>query len=265
MNSFFRNNWLPVIMFLIFEIIAATLWLTLNNMFYFFNFSYIGFFVSLGIGLMLAKKKNARIFIQFFIGLYMLVYLGIINRENMQIEGFFYYVSIGVFEAALIHYIVAKIIGPLIWGRGWCGYACWTAMILDLLPYKTPKDGRIKKLGGLRIGIFIISFAYFCFVFFYERERLEYVMFVSFIIGNIIYYFLGILFAFLFKDNRAFCKYLCPITIFLKPSSYFALLRIKVNNKKCISCHKCKNVCPMNVNMIDNKYSRENGTECIQC
>ena len=33
-------------------------------------------------------------------------------------------------------------------------------------------------------------------------------MFVSFIIGNIIYYTLGILLAFIFKDNRAFCKYI---------------------------------------------------------
>ena len=32
--------------------------------------------------------------------------------------------STGVFEAATIHYAVAKIFGPLIFGRGWCGYAC---------------------------------------------------------------------------------------------------------------------------------------------
>ena len=75
-------------MFLLFETIAVALWLVLDNPFYLFNFSYIGFFVSLGIGLMTARHKNARIFIQFFIGLYMLVYLGIIRRENMQIEGF---------------------------------------------------------------------------------------------------------------------------------------------------------------------------------
>ena len=68
----------------------------------------------------------------------MLVYLGILSRENMQIEGFWYYLFLGVFEAATIHYVVAKIAGPLLFGRGWCGYACWTAMILDLLPYKTP-------------------------------------------------------------------------------------------------------------------------------
>lgn len=82
--------------------------------------------------------------IQFAVGSYMLIYLGVFNLENMQIEGFWYYLFLGVFEAALIHYFVAKILGPLFFGRGWCGYACWTAMILDLLPFKEPKNPRKK-------------------------------------------------------------------------------------------------------------------------
>ena len=265
MYSIVKKYWLSIIMFLVFETVAISLWLVLDNLFYLFNFSYIGFFVSLGMFLMIKGKRNGRIVIQFFIGLYMLVYLGIICRENMQIEGFFYYLSIGIFEAALIHYVVAKIIGPFIFGRGWCGYACWTAMILDLLPYKHPKQERVKKLGFLRIAIFVISLVYFLLVFFYKNDQLEHLMFVSFIVGNIIYYVVGILFAFIFRDNRAFCKYFCPITVFLKISSYFSLLRIKVLKEKCISCNKCKSICPMNVDMTDSKYSRKNGTECILC
>lgn len=34
---------LPVIMLAIFETVAITLWLTQDNLFYLFNFSYIGF------------------------------------------------------------------------------------------------------------------------------------------------------------------------------------------------------------------------------
>lgn len=43
----------------------------------------------------------------------MLIYLGLILKENMQIEGFWYYLFTGVFEAATIHYAIAKIFGPL--------------------------------------------------------------------------------------------------------------------------------------------------------
>jgi hypothetical protein len=43
----------------------------------------------------------------------MLVYLGLIGHENMQIEGFWYYLFTGPFEAATIHYTVAKYSDPL--------------------------------------------------------------------------------------------------------------------------------------------------------
>ena len=88
----------------------------------------------------------------------------IISNENMQIEGFWYYLFTGVFEAATIHYAVAKIFGPLLFGRGWCGYACWTAMILDLLPYKTPKAPR-KKFGFVRYIAFALSFLFVASLF----------------------------------------------------------------------------------------------------
>ena len=90
-------------------------------------------------------------------------------------------------------------------------------------------------------------------------------MFWSFLIGNAVYYIVGIALAFAFRDNRAFCKYICPITVFLKPASYYSIVRIKVDPEKCISCGKCKKVCPMNVDMTDNARSRINGTECILC
>ena len=55
-----------------------------------------------------------------------------------------------------------------------------------------------------------------------------------------LYYIVGIILAFRFKDNRAFCKYICPVTVFLKPMSYFSAARIKCDKEKCISCGKCK-------------------------
>ena len=221
----------PLIILLVFEAVAVTLWLTKSNLFYLFNFSYIGLSVSLGIFLFIRKYKYARRVAQLLVGLYMLVFLGLIRNENMQIEGFWYYLFTGVFEAATIHYAVAKIFGPLIFGRGWCGYACWTAMVLDFLPYKVPAAPR-KNLGWIR---------------------------------NTAYYAVGIMLAFLFKDNRAFCKYICPITVFLKPMSYYALIRVKCDKDKCINCGKCRRVCPMDVDVTENSRKRKNGTECILC
>ena len=128
-----KKKWLiPFGMWLIFEIVAVTLWLTKENIFYLLNFSYIGSAIAVGLLLFQFNYKHARRVVQLLVGLYMLLYLGLICRENMQIEGFWYYLFTGVFEAATIHYAVAKIFGPLLFGRGWCGYACWTAMVLLL-------------------------------------------------------------------------------------------------------------------------------------
>lgn len=201
---------------------------------------------------------------QFLVGCYMLVYLGIISNENMQIEGFWYYLFTGVFEAATIHYAIAKIFGPLLFGRGWCGYACWTAMILDLLPYKTPAEPR-KKFGFIRYIMFVVSFVFVASLFILRAGNMEKIMFWSFLIGNIVYYAVGVILAYVLKDNRAFCKYICPITVFLKPMSYYSAMRITCDKANCVSCGKCKKVCPMDVDMTDNSRSRVNGTECILC
>ena len=263
-NTVFRKYIPSLLLFLLFELVAITLWIAKYNIFYLLNFSYIGGCLALGTALFTAGKCYARHFVQLAVGSYMLLYLGIISCENMQIEGFWYYLFTGVFEAATIHYAVAKIFGPLLFGRGWCGYACWTAMVLDFLPYKVPKTPR-EKIGWIRYITFAISLIFVSVLFLAHIGNIERIMFWAFIIGNAIYYIVGIILAFVFKDNRAFCKYICPITIFLKPMSYFSLLRIKCDKSKCVSCGKCKNVCPMEVDVTDNSRKRKNGTECILC
>lgn len=259
-----KKYMIPAFMLLIFETVAITLWLTKENLFYLLNFSYIGLSIAIGLCLFIRKYKHARRVTQLLVGMYMLIYLGLICNENMQIEGFWYYLFTGVFEAATIHYAVAKIFGPLIFGRGWCGYACWTAMVLDFLPYKVPQYPR-KKIGWIRYITFAVSLAFVVALFLTQVGNTERIMFWVFIAGNVIYYAVGIILAIAFKDNRAFCKYICPITVFLKPMSYFSLLRIQCDKDKCISCGKCKNVCPMNVDVTDNSRKRKNGTECILC
>jgi polyferredoxin len=254
----------PLGMWLVFEAIAVTLWLATGTIFYFFNFTYIGSCIAIGIVLYIKKFPHARQVVQFAVGLYMFVYLGILSRENMQLEGFWYFLFLGVFQAAVIHYAVAKIFGPLLFGRGWCGYACWTAMVLDLLPYKTPNAPR-KRIGWIRYLVFAASLGFVGALFLFHVPKLDDIMFWSFLIGNAVYYIVGIALAFAFRDNRAFCKYICPITVFLKPASYFSLTRVRVDEQKCVSCGKCKKVCPMNVDMTDNARSRTNGTECILC
>ena len=250
--------------FALFEAIAITLWPTKSNPFYLFNFSYIGGSIALGLALLANEHRHASRVVQLLVGTYMLVYLGFICQENMQIEGFWYYLLTGTFEAATIHYAVAKIFGPLVFGRGWCGYACWTAMVLDFLPYKVPQEPR-RQLGWIRYLAFIASLVFVSALFLAHVGSIERIMFWAFIVGNAAYYLVGIALAFAFKDNRAFCKYVCPVTVFLKPMSRHALLRVRCDTERRIGCGKCRRVCPMDVDPTDNSRARQNATDCILC
>ena len=86
-RSGFSKYVVSILLFLLFEAVAITLWLTKNNLFYLLNFSYIGCCLSLGTALFTAGKRYARHFVQLAVGCYMLLYLGVFSRENMQIEG----------------------------------------------------------------------------------------------------------------------------------------------------------------------------------
>ena len=85
------KKYLPAVLFLaVFETVAVTLWQAKDNLFYLLNFSYIGLSLALGMVLFARKSPYARRVVQLLVGCYMLLYLGLIRRENMQIEGFWY-------------------------------------------------------------------------------------------------------------------------------------------------------------------------------
>lgn len=137
-------------------------------------------------------------------------------------------------------------------------------MILDLLPYKQPKSSR-KNWGFIRYITFTLSLVLIIGLFLMKIDNLDKIMFLLFIVGNVLYYIVGISFAFVLKDNRAFCKYICPVTVFLKPMSYYSIIRVHCNEHKCIKCGKCLKVCPMNVEVNKDSRKRINATECILC
>jgi len=254
---------------------------------FFFVFIPIGLSVSIGFFLSirfnnpdLGRKISLSV-----ISIVFLVFLGIMQRENMQIEEtviyFAYFISAGIFTRCLIHYAIAKVFGPLIWGRGYCGWACYTAALLEWLPIKENRPIP-KKYTYIRIPVLIISllipflliqsgYDYYAkhidssITSFVESKKFD--QFIWFLIGYISYYMIGIILAFVFKKKRAFCKIFCPVSLIMKLPARVSLAKIRPSGNKCIKCGKCNEACPMDIDI--RKYI-ENGkkvvsTECIFC
>lgn len=264
----------PIFIVVAFWILAIVMWKSSGNLFFLLNFAYIGTSVGLGMGIysLLPRQKKpwGRRLALFLVGGYMLGILGLMARENMQIEGFFYLLLAGVFAGAVIHYFVAKICEPVLFGRAWCGWACWTAMVLDLLPF-TKSSGRLPaKYGYIRYVHFAISLTLILVLWFAYNYRIDNWGKTSLywlITGNLFYYAAGIGMAFYLKDNRAFCKYLCHITVLLKTTSRFSLLKVAGNPDQCTNCGVCTKACPMDI-MIPSYITngqRILSTECIFC
>jgi len=297
-----RKYTLMIVSLVLFYSIAVGFWLLFHQIFYLYNFAIIGTSIGISLGLWpilpKSRKHIARRLCQALVGGYMFIGLGlgfvyvgfgVIRPENMQLEGFWFLLLGGVFAASVMHYAIAKIAGPFLMGRTWCGWACWTAGVLDLLPWRG-SPGRLRPgWGFLRYALFLLSAGLVFFLVFTGRStassvagivdltgkaRLEHLYKNLFLIpefwwfaaGNLVYYLSGVVLAAVLKDNRAFCKYVCPITAFFKIGARFAILRIAAR-EGCTACEKCDSRCPMDVRITEyiRGGTRVTSTECILC
>ena len=145
-------------------------------------------------------------------------------------------------------------------------------MVLDLLPFQRSAGRLAGKWDWLRVAHFAGSFllvALLWFAFGYG-DRLDYgspTGLAWMLAGNALYYVVAVGMAFALRDNRAFCKYLCPVTVFLKATSRFAVLKIRGDMTRCNECAACVQMCPMDIQILD--YIREGrrvlSTECMLC
>jgi Polyferredoxin len=270
----YKSALLPILIALL---ITITLYTTIKWWGFLVIFPWIGFSISTGVFLRLRltgkKRLIGRKVAILMILPCLLFFVPIVNNENFQLEGVVLIVLVGFFSKGFIHYAIAKIFGPLIWRRGFCGYACWTAAVLDWLPVKNKNNNIPRSYRNLRFIMLFLSLSiplYLIFVLSYNpltdfvnKQEMKW-MFIS----NGLYYVIAIPLAFMLSDKRAFCKYACPVSLVMTPASKIGLLKIVPNlDNDCIGCKACNNNCPMGVDVMS--YMKQNkaisDTECILC
>jgi len=270
-----KSNYVRYIPFAIGVLIGTILFRSVGWWGFLVLFPWIGASISIGISLRQTlpnRKKELGRRVSILLNLpALLLFVPFVNRENFQLEGVILIILVGYFSKGFIHFAVAKLFGPLIWGRGFCGWACWTAAVLDWLPIKKKKmiPPRLWNLRYLVLAISIALPLYFVFVLSYD-VRGSYIgkTELGWMIGsNIIYYLLAVPLAYLFEDGRAFCKILCPVSLVMKVPSRFARIRMKPTGNECTECGICNHACLMDVDIMSAISQGQNvkSTECILC
>jgi len=226
-----------------------------------FGISLFGLGLSLGPGLAAyaivprARKQKARRVVLFMGGLSIMAF-SLLGGVNLDMEGFFMLVFAGTMGAAIGHNLVTVIVGPMLFGRLLCGWGCWRSMVLELLPIGRSAGRRRGRWTFLPfVGLAATVGIGALFVFALTRQAgthsaaLHATSVGPLIIGFAIYYAASVSLAFALKDQRAFCKYLCPNSAILRVTSRFSLLKMSANRELCNACGACSQVCPMDIDV----------------
>ncbi|MEN9936715.1 MAG: putative electron transport protein YccM [Chloroflexota bacterium] len=238
-------------------------------------FGYLGAVVAPGVayylGLPLAKRINGRRPLVVVIGAGMLAAAlarAMAQQSIVAVEGLFFELLSGVMGAAVLHFVLAKLAGPLVFGRVYCGWACWTGAVLDLLPFRH-SDGR---RGGLWPWLRYLHLAAVLALVLALWLGYRYLpgpgaAVAWFLVGVALYYILGVALAFALRDNRAFCKYLCPAGVLALPAAHLSLLKVRGDPQRCNALGECVAACPMDIRITDYTHHgvRVLSSECILC
>ncbi|MEA3432423.1 MAG: 4Fe-4S binding protein [candidate division WOR-3 bacterium] len=61
--------------------------------------------------------------------------------------------------------------------------------------------------------------------------------------------------------KRFFCRTICPLGAILGLFNRISLLRLRVDELRCDRCERCREICPVDINI----YEDPNSPECVRC
>ena len=183
------------------------------------------------------------------------------------------------------YYVVGFIflIGALI-GRFVCGWLCPFGLVQDLLHkipfFKKVETFKFEKYVILLVFVIILPLflvdilgqgsPYFCKLICpvgMLEGGIPLVLMNKSMRGAIgfLYYWKGVILVLTILLSimvyRPFCKYVCPLGALYSVFNPISVFRYRLDKDKCISCGRCKKVCQMNIDPVENC----NHLECIRC
>lgn len=182
-----------------------------------------------------------------------------------------------VHESSFILMIIVGLL-TLSFGPVFCGWICPMGSVQEFIS----RIGR--KIFGKKFNRFI-PYKYDRWLRYLRYAVLLWVIYMTAVTGKLIfsdydpYYalfnfwtgevavsgfvILGLSFLLSLFMERPFCKYACPYGALQGVFNLFRIFSIKRNKKSCISCGKCDEVCPMNIQVSEKGTVRDH--QCISC
>jgi polyferredoxin len=230
---------------------------------------------------------------------FVLANLGFIGMTGLIYPFFYCYACpfadaacpIGILEHAILgdYMLFIYLLGfigviGVIFGRFFCGWACPVGFLQDIFGFLTGK----KKIKGLKvkpetehrlrytkyivlIGTIIatyitgmLAFTLICpiggltatlptLIIYPGRYGFSRFFWVK-IVGVILFFILIAVF------YRGWCKYFCPFGALISFFNKISIIHLRVD-ETCTQCELCKKVCPMGIDLTEEKRS----PECIEC
>jgi len=158
-------------------------------------------------------------------------------------------------------FIAGFLLSPII-GRFYCGWICPINTIFKLINFIYKKLGikrfKTPKFLSSEIVRYILLFAFIALFVITKLFRVKL---------NVLLYVIGIATLItLFFNEEFWHKKLCPYGTLLNFGGRLSLLKLKIDENKCIGCGLCQNVCPTNtIITLDNNKRKIISKECLLC
>jgi polyferredoxin len=192
------------------------------------------------------------------------------------------FASIGYYHFSLYVFGFLATIGA-VGGRIVCGWACPFGFIQDILyKLKTVKVRVPKILHATKyfvLFILVLAVPYFtkepwfcklCPIGTFEAGIPLMLINKDLrdLIGLLFYVKIAILMSFIFWmiiSQRPFCKTACPLGAIYSLFNKFSIIKLEVNEKKCVKCGLCVKECPVSIKINEEGGDSANCIRCFRC
>lgn len=255
--------------------IASVISILRENIFYLLMFSMIGAIAGFTEFIIASNPDKAQFFrkTSLIILALILFIIALIIGINFQFSQLFFDLYIGLISGALIQFVIARLLLPLIFGNIFCSRACWDGAAFEIsekflpaIKKSTVTTNNFRSTSAWIYLLIIVALSIFISFYFSIKPETNTIRTV-FILQNAAIISAGLILSAIY-GQRIYCRKLCPFLTISGLLSPYSLFKVSpIQHEKCTGCAKCSKTCPMAINVENyvKKNMKIDHPDCIMC